>query len=92
MSEKLYERKLRERVYKAHGLAIKIYSPAFTGLPDRFILLPVGRLWIVEVKSPGKKPTQRQETVHNLLEKIGFKPLIIDSENSLQEFFKTAGI
>ena len=54
-SEKYLEKKLREEVRKAGGLAIKFTSPYFTGMPDRLVLMPKGRIWFVEVKSTGKR-------------------------------------
>ena len=40
ISEKTLERKLRERVEKSGGKAVKLAGGIETGLPDRLILLP----------------------------------------------------
>jgi len=85
-SEKYFERKLREVVKRLGGIAIKIISPSFTGLPDRMVLMPGGRIWFIELKSTGKSPSPRQRVVHELLCRLGFSVLVIDSETTLNEF------
>lgn len=52
--ESRIETHLREKVKEAGGLAIKFFCIAFTGLPDRIVLMPGGRLWFVELKKTGK--------------------------------------
>lgn len=86
MNEKLIEKKLREGVKKLGGLALKIYCVSFTGLPDRLVLLPGGRVKWVEVKTTGKKPTPRQLAVHHQLERLGFPVWVIDTEAQVNEF------
>jgi hypothetical protein len=86
MTEKILEKKLREQVQKLKGTAIKFFSPWFTGMPDRIVLMPGGRIWFVELKSPGKKPSPRQQYVIDWLGKIGFQVRVIDSEILLQNF------
>lgn len=88
MNEKLIERKLREEVKKRGGFALKLFSPYFTGLPDRIILLRGARTAFAEIKTTGKKPTDRQIAVHGELKRLGFKVEVIDSEKSLSDFFK----
>lgn len=88
MNEKLIEKKLREGVKKLGGLALKIYSPWFTGLPDRLVLLPGGRIKWAETKTTGEKLSKRQRYVHELLLKLGFHVWVIDSEETLNEFLQ----
>lgn len=86
MNEKTLEKKLREGVKKLGGLALKFSSPTFTGMPDRLVLLPGGRVKWVEVKTTGKKPTPRQLAVHNQLERLGFPVWVVDSEDLINDF------
>jgi hypothetical protein len=86
MNEKVIEKKLRERVKKLGGLAIKFFVLSFTGFPDRIVLMPGGRIWFVEVKSTGKKPRRRQPIVIALLRKLGFEVWVIDDQPVLDEF------
>ena len=85
-NEKILERKLRESVKQLGGLAIKIWAVSFTGLPDRLILMPGGKISFVELKSERKKPSPRQEAVIGMLRKLGFAVFVIDSKILLDEF------
>jgi hypothetical protein len=89
MNEKLIERKLREGVKKRGGLAVKFTSPFFTGMPDRFILTPGGRIRFAELKSTGKQLSERQEVVKKQLEDLGFSVAVIDDQKTLDEFLKS---
>ena len=86
--EKTIEKKLRERVKKAGGLAIKFFVLSFTGFPDRIVLMPGARIWFVELKSEGKKLSPRQAIVIGMLRKLGFEVWVIDTEILLQDFLK----
>lgn len=82
--EKWLERdRLKPAIEKAGGLCLKLFSPWFTGLPDRMILMPGGRITFVEVKTTGKKLQPRQIYVKAQLEKLGFRVFKVDSEESL---------
>lgn len=91
MTEKGLEKKLREEVSRSGGLALKIASGYYTGLPDRLILMDSGRMFWVEMKSPGKDMTPRQKLVRKALERLGFDVTIIDSETGLLKFLKRIG-
>jgi hypothetical protein len=86
--EKTLENKLRNRVKKLGGIAIKLISPSLTGLPDRLVLLPGARIYFVELKSTGRKLSPMQVIVHKILIRLGFNPYVIDSEDLLNGFFK----
>ena len=78
--EKSIEAKLKKKVERASGMCLKLFSPMFTGLPDRIVLLPPGKVAFVEVKMKGKKPTARQLFVHHALRRIGFAVFVLDDE------------
>ena len=86
MNEKRLEQKLREAVKRAGGLALKWVSPGVTGVPDRIIILPGGKVKLVEVKSTGKKQSARQVVMAGMLEKLGLPVAVIDSQETLTEF------
>lgn len=88
MNEKLIERKLSERVRSKGGIALKLYSTYFTGLPDRLILMPGGRTYFAELKTTGKKPTARQLVVHEMLRGMGFRVDVIDSQEDIEKFIQ----
>lgn len=83
MNEKLIDRKLCEAVKKLGGLAVKLWSPTFTGMPDRLILLPGGKVCFAEFKSTGKVLKPRQKIVIALLQKLGFTVFVIDDQPGL---------
>lgn len=86
MNEKLIEKKLREKITKLGGIALKFSSPYYVGMPDRFILLPKGRIAFAEIKSMGKKPTPVQSEAINRLTAMGFIVGIIDTQEVLNNF------
>ena len=79
MREKQIERKLVTEVKKCGGIALKLVSPSFDGMPDRLVLIPDGRIAFVELKAPSKKPRPLQLMRHRLLRELGFRVYVIDS-------------
>ena len=88
MKEKLLEKKLREKIKKMGGLALKFIPFHFVGMPDRLILLPGARVYWVETKSTGKKLRPIQETRQKQLKRLGFKVYKIDCQKDLDLFLK----
>lgn len=84
--EKNIEQKLVKEVKKNKGKAIKLISPYFTGMPDRMIIFPGGKLGFAELKKPGAQPSPRQRIVHKELQDLGCTVAVIDSEESIQPF------
>ena len=85
-SEKLIERKLVDAVKAKGGICVKFYSAYQRGVPDRIVLMPQGRVYFVELKSTGKKPTKLQELFIGKLRSLGFIVEVIDTIERLTEF------
>lgn len=51
MREKTIEQHLVKAVKNSGGIAPKLVSPGFDGMPDRLVLLPGGKIGFVEVKA-----------------------------------------
>lgn len=83
MRERHIEQLLCRAVKKKGGIAPKLVSPGFDGMPDRLLLFPKGRVSFAEVKAPGAKPRQLQMARHRLLTSLGFKVYIIDDETQI---------
>lgn len=76
MLEKQIERKLTEEVKKLNGMCLK--QTSLTGIPDRLILLPGGKMAFVELKAPGEKPRKLQQVRIKQLRKMGFMCFVVD--------------
>lgn len=85
-NEKLLERKLRESVKKMGGWAVKFWAVNLAGFPDRIVLMPGGRIWFVEMKSEGKKPSPIQNVIIPKLRGLGFEVWVIDTQILLDRF------
>lgn len=84
--ERKLEEKLRRKVKELGGLCIKWVAPGTTGVPDRIVFMPEGRIYFVEMKAPGKKMEPRQKFVGKILARFGFEVLEINSEEKLTNF------
>lgn len=72
MREAVVESRLRKAVERAGGKCLKWVSPGHTGVPDRLILMPGGRIYFAETKAPGEHERARQEYVQKKLRALGF--------------------
>lgn len=89
MLESEVEKKLRKKVKEElHGRALKFVSPGLNGVPDRIILVPMGRIYFVETKAPGKKLRRLQEWVRGLIQDLGFVVLRIDTLEKVEAFIR----
>jgi VRR-NUC domain len=79
----MLERRIEAAMVKAArdvgGMALKWTSPGMTGVPDRIVFMPNGRIIFVELKAPGKKPTPLQLKVQQQIRDLGFDVRVIDS-------------
>ena len=78
MREKTIEEKLVKAVKSMGGIALKISSANYDGMPDRLVLLTDGKLAFIELKAPGKKLRPLQEKRKRQLEALGFSVFCID--------------
>lgn len=83
MREKTIEQHLVKEAKRRGGIAPKLVSPGFDGMPDRLVLLPKGRIAFVEVKAPGETPRPLQASRHRLLMKLGFMVYVIDEVSQI---------
>ena len=83
MREKSLERKLVQAVKTIGGIAPKFVSPGYDGMPDRLVLLPLGKIAFVEVKRNGEKPRPLQEARHGVLRRLGFRLYVLDECNQV---------
>lgn len=85
MREKVIEQRLVKAVKGLGGISPKFVSPGLSGMPDRIVLLPDGKVGFVEVKAPGKKPRALQVVRHEKLKRLGFRVFILDEVEQIGE-------
>lgn len=78
MTEEYIEQKLVRAVKERGGIAPKFVSPGLDGVPDRIVLLPMGRIAFVELKAPGRKMRPLQVRRKRQLEALGFLVYCVD--------------
>ncbi len=89
MLESEVEKRLCKRVKnELHGRAFKFVSPGFNGVPDRIVLVPMGRIYFVETKAPGKNLRKLQRYVRGLIQSLGFTVLRIDTTEKVDDFIR----
>lgn len=86
MLEKDIEKALIKRVKNLGGMAEKFTSPAKRSVPDRIVTLPGGKIIFVELKAPGKKPTEKQKADHNRRKALCCDVRIIDNLKQIELF------
>lgn len=91
MTEKYIEQKLVKAVKERGGIAPKFVSPGLDGVPDRIVLLPMGRIAFVELKAPGKKMRPLQVKRKRQLEALGFLVYCIDGVEQIDEVLREMG-
>lgn len=88
MKESTIEQKLRDAVRKQEGICLKFASLSMSGLPDRIVLMPGGRIGFVELKRKGQQPRPLQKAVMALLTNMGFTVAVIDSPEQIAPFLQ----
>lgn len=83
MREREIEKKLVAAVKTQGGVCWKFVSPGTAGVPDRIILMPMGRIAFVEVKAPGESPRKLQLARHRFLRLLGFKTFVLDNPEQI---------
>lgn len=85
MREKQIERALFHAAREYGGIALKLTSPAYAGLPDRLVLLPGGHMGFVEVKAPGRKARMLQVIRMEFLRELGYRVYLLDCMERIGE-------
>ena len=83
--ERDIEKELIRKVKDHGGMALKFVSPGLSGVPDRLLLFPGGRVVFAEVKAPGKKLRPLQMKRKKQIESLGFKVYSIDDGVMIDE-------
>lgn len=92
MEESKIENRFKKEIEKIGGKALKFVSPGMSGVPDRIVLLPGGRIVFVELKAPGEKLRALQVYRKKQLENLGFKVECIDSIEKIKKFISEMNV
>ena len=88
MTEASIEKRLTMKVKENGGLALKLMSPGFAGVPDRLVLFNGSKIAFVELKAPAKKLRALQRKRKRQLEELGFKVFKIDSFEAIDRMLE----
>lgn len=84
--ERDIERSLVGMVKRHKGLCLKWVCPGWSGVPDRIILLPGGRIVFAETKRPkGGEVRELQKWWHKKLRELGFKCWVIYNHEDISK-------
>ena len=85
--EKDIEAKLRRAVEAAGGKCLKWVCPGWSGVPDRIVLLPGGRVIFVETKRPkGGRLSSLQKWWRDQLWEMGFAYATVWNDKDVEDF------
>ena len=73
---------IKARFEQAGWIVVKLIQTNCNGIPD-LMCLKGGKTVFVEVKQPGKKPTELQQFRHDQLTQNGFQVFILSSEKDI---------
>lgn len=85
--EKHLEKLFTKKAVLRGLLSLKFVSPGYSGVGDR-ILIGRSRTWYAEIKTTGKTRSPRQKYVAREFLKYGYVIHLIDSYETLDNFFK----
>lgn len=88
MKECAVEKHLISVTQACGGMCIKFTSPGMTGVPDRIVILPGGKIGFAELKAPGKKPRRLQRNVLRKMHQLGCRVCVIDNPKSAENFIR----
>lgn len=86
MLERDIEKKLVKSVRLLGGRAYKWVSPGNSGVPDRIVILPGGRVIFVELKTDTGSLTPLQKRQIEVLESVGADVMVVKGEDGLHGF------
>lgn len=84
--EKKLEQRFREHMERLGGKALKFTSPCNDGVPDRLVILPDGRIIMVELKTETGKLSAIQAWQHKQLRELGVKVVTVYGDRGVSDF------
>lgn len=84
MREKHIEQALMKEVKRMGGIPLKLSNIGMDGMPDRLVLLPIGKAGFIELKASGKPLRPLQEMRKRQLEALGFLVFRVDGAEQIR--------
>lgn len=79
-----------EAIFRAlcrqQGCLVEKVAPTRRGMPDRIVLAPGGRIYLVELKRLGEKPTPIQEEWHKRAWVRGTRVVVLHGEEEIRQW------
>lgn len=88
MLEKDIERYLTQEVKKRGGMCFKFVSPGNTGVPDRIVLTPGGKVVFVELKTGTGRLQPIQRYMHREMRKRGAEVDVLYGLQGVETFLQ----
>jgi len=89
MLEAKVEAALNKGAMQRGGLALKVVCQGRKGFPDRFLAMPLGRLYLVELKKPkGGVLSDSQERMHHKLRQRCTPVYLLWSIEEVEDFWR----
>lgn len=85
--ERFLEGFFRERVRLLGGYTIKL-APTEAGVPDRLVLFPGGRMYLVELKREGGVLRPIQRVWHQRIRKMGTRVIVLSGRTEILEWLR----
>lgn len=89
--ERDVEKKLIDGISDLGGRCLKWVAPGTSGVPDRIVLLPGGRVLFVEVKRDGGRPSKLQKYWHRKLKTLGMDARFVEGISEVEELLDELG-
>lgn len=86
MREAIIQGQIKKYLETNGWMVIKLIQTTMNGIPD-LVALKDGRTVFVEVKQPGKKPSDLQAYRHEKLRAKGFDVIVATSAREAENFF-----
>ena len=87
MKESDIEKILTTEIRKIGGRTYKWISPGNSGVPDRIVFLPGGRVYFVELKTDTGKVSAQQKIQINRIQSLGQDVRVVRGIRGLVDFF-----
>lgn len=90
MLESALESSFRRKVRERGGESYKIDPAHCAGIPDRLVLLPGGRMYLVELKSDSGALRPIQRVWHERAAELGTQVVVLTGMKEVEEWIRTA--